>query len=90
MVERIGRSADALKKLGDEAAHASASAGKAADAVSADALPELQRLLGEMNLLAASLRHLVEETERNPRGFLFGRKTVPEGPGERVQKGNDK
>ena len=89
VIERIGHSADAVKKMGDEAARASARAGKSVDSVgadvkrfTADTLPELQILLGEMNVLTVSLRHFIEETERNPRGFLFGRKTVPEGPGE--------
>jgi phospholipid/cholesterol/gamma-HCH transport system substrate-binding protein len=94
VIDRIGRSADAVKKMGDETARASASAGKTVDSVgadvkrfTADAMPELQSLLGEMNVLTVSLRRFVEETERNPRGFLFGRKSVPEGPGEVSEKG---
>ena len=43
---------------------------------------KLQGLLGELNVLTASLRSLIEETERNPRGFIFGRAPVPDGPGE--------
>ena len=88
-IERIGNSADAVRKMGDEAARASASAGKTVASVgadvkrfTADTLPELQHLLGEMSVLTVSLRRLVEETERNPRGFLLGRKPVPPGPGE--------
>ena len=94
LLERMGRSADAVRNLGDEAARASASAGKTVDSVgadvkrfTADSLPELQSLLGEMHVLTASLRRLVDETERNPRGFLFGRKPVPEGPGEGIGGG---
>ena len=93
-MERVGKSADAVRKMGEEAAQASASAGRAVDSIggdvkrfTADALPELQRLLGEMNVLTVSLRHFIEETERNPRGFLFGRKPVPAGPGELPQEG---
>ena len=93
VIERIGHSADAVKKMGDEAARASARAGKSVDSVgadvkrfTADTLPELQILLGEMNVLTVSLRHFIEETERNPRGFLFGRKSVPDGPGEASQE----
>ncbi|MEO8202603.1 MAG: MlaD family protein [Betaproteobacteria bacterium] len=92
-VERLGKSADAVRKMGEEAALASASAGRAVDSIggdvrrfTADALPELQRMLVEMNTLTVSLRRLIEETERNPRGFLFGRKPVPEGPGEPPQE----
>lgn len=89
MIERVGRSADAVQKMGDEVAKASESAGKSANSVGGDikqfttnALPEMQRLMGELSVLASSLRRLIDETERNPRGFLFGRKPVPGGPGE--------
>ena len=65
------------------------SAGKTVDAVGADVqrftaetLPELERLLGELSVLSTSLRRLIEQTERDPRGLLFGRKPVPTGPGE--------
>ncbi len=97
MLDRVSRSADALRKMGDEAAQASAHAGKTVDSVgadvkrfTADTLPELQHLLGEITVLSASLRRLIEETERNPRGFLLGRKPVPEGPGEVSEKGRAK
>jgi len=93
-LERIGKSADALRAMGEEGAKASASAGQAVESIgsdvkrfSADALPELQRLLGEMNTLTIALRRFIRETERNPRGFLFGRKPVPEGPGELPEEG---
>ena len=48
----------------------------------AETLPELERLLGELSVLSVSLRRLSEQTERNPAGLLFGRRPVPEGPGE--------
>lgn len=89
VIDRIGRSADAIGRMGDEVALTSAGAGKTVDAVGADVkrftaetLPELERLLGELGVLAVSLRRLSEQTERDPRGLLFGRKAVPEGPGE--------
>lgn len=88
-VERIGNSADAVEKMGNEVAKTSVSAAKVVDALGADAkrfsaetLPELERLLGELSALSTSLRHLSEQTERDPRGLLFGRKPVPPGPGE--------
>ncbi len=96
-IERVGKSADAVRKMGEEAALASAGAGRAVDSIggdvkrfTADTLPELQRLLGEINVLTVSLRRFIEETERNPRGFLFGRKPVPEGPGELPQEGRSR
>lgn len=89
VIDRLGRSADAIEKMGNEVARTSASAGKTVDSVGADVkrftaetLPELERLLGELSVLATSLRRLSEQTERDPRGLLFGRKAVPEGPGE--------
>ena len=88
-LERIGRSAQAVEKMGNEVARTSASAGTAVDLASAqlqgfgsDTMPELTRLLGELNALSVSLRRLTEQTERDPRGLLFGRKPVPPGPGE--------
>ena len=88
-IERVARSADAIEKMGMEVAQTSQSAGKTIDAVSGDVkrfgaetLPELERLLGELSILTASLRRLSEQTERDPRGLLFGRNPVPPGPGE--------
>ena len=89
VVDRIGRSADAVEKMGTEVAKTSVSAGRAVDAVGADVkrfsvetLPELERLLGELSTLSSSLRRLSEQTERDPSGLIFGRKPVPAGPGE--------
>jgi phospholipid/cholesterol/gamma-HCH transport system substrate-binding protein len=89
VIDRIGRSAEAIEKMGNEVAQTSAGAGKTVNSVGADVkrftaetLPELERLLGELSELATSLRRLSEQTERDPRGLLFGRKQVPEGPGE--------
>ena len=89
MIDRIGRSAAAIEKMGNDFSQTSASATKAVDAVGADVsrftantLPELQQLLAELGALTGSLRRLSEQTERDPRGLLFGRKPVPNGPGE--------
>lgn len=89
VIDRIGRSADAIEKMGNEVSRTSVSAGKVVNAAGADisrftaeTLPELERLLGELSTLTNSLRRLTEQTERDPRGFLFGRAPVPAGPGE--------
>ncbi|WP_199873124.1 MlaD family protein [Ideonella sp. A 288] len=89
VVERVGRSAAAVETLGEDAAAASRAAGRTvaevgADVqrVSAETLPELQRLLGELSVLSASMRRLSEQTERQPSSLLFGRSPVPDGPGE--------
>lgn len=89
VINRIGNGADAIEKMGNEVARTSASAGKTVNSIgadmkrfTADTLPELERLLGELSVLSSSLRRLTEQTQRNPAGLLFGGKTVPEGPGE--------
>ncbi len=89
VIERVGRGADAIEKMGSDFSQTSASATRAVDAVGADVsrftantLPELQQLLAELGALTTSLRRVSEQTERDPRGLLFGRKPVPNGPGE--------
>lgn len=89
VVAQVGRSAEAFERMSNEAATASASAGRTVDALGADmqrftgeALPELERLLGELNVLSASLRRLSEKVEGSPGGLLWGRRPVPPGPGE--------
>ena len=89
MIEKIERSADAIEKMGLAVTQTSVGADKTLDAVGTDiqqfsteTLPELERLLGELSALSTSLRRLSEQTERDPRGLLLGRKPVPPGPGE--------
>jgi phospholipid/cholesterol/gamma-HCH transport system substrate-binding protein len=89
VIDRIGRSADAIEKMGKEVARTSAGAGKTVNSIGADVkrftaetLPELERLLGELSVLTTALRRLSEQAERDRRGLLFGRKPVAEGPGE--------
>jgi len=96
-IERIERSAAAVEKMGTEVARTSASAGQTANEIGADVkrftaetLPELERLLGELSVLSASLRRLSDQTEGNPAGLLFGRSAVPAGPGESISKGTKK
>ncbi len=89
VLDRIGSGADAVEKMGAEVAKTSASAGRTVNSIGVDVqrftsetLPELERLLGELSALSTALRHLSEQTERNPAGLLFGRRPAPEGPGE--------
>jgi phospholipid/cholesterol/gamma-HCH transport system substrate-binding protein len=93
VIDRIGRGADAVGKMGNEVARTSAGAGKTVDSVGADVkrftaetLPELERLLGEMSVLATSLRRLSEKIDGSPGGLLLGRRQVPSGPGEGTTK----
>ena len=94
VIDRLGRSADAVGQMASEVARTSVSARKTVDAVGADVqrfgaetLPELERLLEELTVLSASLRRLSEQTERNPASLLFGRRPVPDGPGESSSSG---
>jgi phospholipid/cholesterol/gamma-HCH transport system substrate-binding protein len=81
--------------MGNDVSLAGASAAKAVGAVGSDAqrfaadtLPEVQRLLGELNDLSNSLRRLSEQTARDPAGLLRGRTPVPDGPGETAAEGS--
>jgi phospholipid/cholesterol/gamma-HCH transport system substrate-binding protein len=94
LIDQIGRSAQSIDQLGQSTAQTSARVGETVDAVGADVqrftaqtLPELQRLLGELNVLSASLRRLSEQTERNPSALILGRSPVPLGPGETSTEG---
>ena len=93
LIDRVGRSADAVGKMGNDLSSAGASAAKAADGLGAgvkrlgtDTLPELERLLGELGTLSNSLRRLSEQTTRDPSGLIFGRTPAPNGPGEKDSK----
>ncbi len=96
VIERIDKAAVAIERMGDEVARTSAGAGRTIESAggdlkrfTAETLPELERLLAELNVLSTSLRRLTEQTERNPAGLLFGRRPAPEGPGE-TSTGSDK
>ncbi|MDR7305799.1 MlaD family protein [Rhodoferax saidenbachensis] len=93
LAQRIGSSADAVQKMGTEVAKTSISTGQTVDVIGADVkrfsaetLPELERLLGELSTLSSSLRLLSEQTRRDPSGLIFGRPPVPNGPGELEDK----
>ncbi len=88
-LDRVARSADAVETMAQEAARASASAGNVIDAAgpdikrfTAETLPELELLIGEVSVLTSSLRRLSEHIERSPGGLLIGRRTAQPGPGE--------
>jgi phospholipid/cholesterol/gamma-HCH transport system substrate-binding protein len=75
--------------MGTEVTALSQRAAATVDAVGADlqqfsaqTLPDLQRLLGELTVLSTSLRRLTEQTERYPAGLLLGGQKRPLGPGE--------
>jgi phospholipid/cholesterol/gamma-HCH transport system substrate-binding protein len=89
LLPRIGRAADAIEKMGTEVALAGSTTSRTVGVVGADVqrftaatLPEIQRLIGELNDLSISLRRLSEQTTRDPAALLRGRQPVPNGPGE--------
>lgn len=96
VVQRIGRTADAVERAGSEVASAgaaaraaledvrrgAAAAGGGVEQVSAEALPELARFIGEAREAAASLSRVARDLERNPSTLLFGRSSPEPGPGE--------
>ena len=52
--------------------------------IRSETLPELGRLIGDLDRLAGSMRQLSEQTERHPSSLLLGGPTRPAGPGERL------
>lgn len=89
VVARVGRSADALEKMGVDTALASAQAasavvgvGRDVRQIAAETAPELQRLLSELQVLSTSLRRFSDAAERSPTSLLLGRGVVADGPGE--------
>jgi phospholipid/cholesterol/gamma-HCH transport system substrate-binding protein len=88
-LQAVSRSAASVERMGDAVSLTSQSAGKAVNALGADAqrfstetLPELERLLAELAVLSASLHRLSEQTERAPSSLVFGQSPTRPGPGE--------
>ncbi len=89
ILERVSKSAIAIEAMSVELGKTSASATQTVDSVgddvkrfSAETLPELSRLLSDLTTLSNSMRRLSDQTEKDPRSLIFGRKEVPLGPGE--------
>jgi phospholipid/cholesterol/gamma-HCH transport system substrate-binding protein len=90
LMARIGSAADAVEKMAADVTRASADTSRTVDAagsgigqLSAETLPELERLLAELNAAAGSLRRLSDQTERDPSSLLLGKRSLNPGPGER-------
>ena len=91
-LERIATASTAVENMAQAAGiaskQASVAAAGAADGVQqlrTETLPEVGRLIAELNQLTSSLRHLSEQTERNPSSLLVGGPTRAAGPGERIK-----
>lgn len=89
LMNRVGRAADSVDKMGSSVTATSESAGKTVDSVGVDlkristeTLPELERLMAELTSLSNALKALTDQTRRDPRGLIFGRTPAAGGPGE--------
>jgi phospholipid/cholesterol/gamma-HCH transport system substrate-binding protein len=88
-MNRVTEGADAVQKMaaivgraGENADRIVTIAGTSVNQLNGETLPELERLMVELNQLAPSLRRLIEQTERTPTSLLLGGSSVPLGPGE--------
>ena len=96
LVERLEGAAAAVERMAESMAQAGQSARLALDGVGAaatgagtavqqlegQALPEIGRLVAELQATSASLGRVSRELEQNPGLLLQGRSPVPAGPGE--------
>jgi phospholipid/cholesterol/gamma-HCH transport system substrate-binding protein len=92
-MDRVNAGVDAIEKMAKVVSRAGEGAGRTVDAaevsmkqLNTETLPELERLLVELNQLAPSLRRLIEQTERTPTSLLLGGSRVPMGPGEKAKE----
>lgn len=96
LVQRFERTADALERMAGEVAGAGSSARGTLDSArttldgsraevaqfTGTTLPEVRELVAELRGLTTTMRHVVEEVERNPGLLLQGPRPVKRGPGE--------
>jgi phospholipid/cholesterol/gamma-HCH transport system substrate-binding protein len=92
-LDHIATSAQAVERMAGAAGDASVRAGHAADAAAsgaqqlrAETLPELSRLMADLDRLSVSLRGLSEQTTSSPSSLLVGRPAPVPGPGERSER----
>jgi phospholipid/cholesterol/gamma-HCH transport system substrate-binding protein len=78
----VDSAAQALGQTSQTAGEVAAGAASGVQQLQTETLPDLARLMADLSRLAESLRHLSEQTERQPSSLLIGRPTRPPGPGE--------
>jgi len=88
-LDKIALSADSVNVMGQSVTRTSDQVGKTVGTMGAGfdrfagaSLPELERLISELDALSGSMRRLAEQTERSPNSLVFGMPPVPKGPGE--------
>lgn len=74
LIERVGRSADAIERLANETSHTAAAI--------PNALQSTQLLVDDLRELGLSLHRVSTQLERNPEMLLFGKSRPEPGPGE--------
>lgn len=89
VMKRVGKTADSLERMANDATKTSATARSTIEAAggdlhrfTADTLPEAERVLVEVRELTASMRRVTEQLEQNPGVLLYGTEAPPPGPGE--------
>ena len=82
LTRQMGRAAEAVTAAAETVRSTAADAKGGAQQLSADTLPELQRLLAEARAVTASLGRVTQELERSPNALVVGREPMPPGPGE--------
>lgn len=74
LIERAGRSAEAVERLANETSRTAAAV--------PSTLQGMRLLVDDLRELSASLRHVSDQLERNPNVLLFGKPQPEPGPGE--------
>ncbi len=74
LIERAGRSAEAVERLANETSHTAAAV--------PGTLQGIQLLMDDLRELSASLRRVSDQLEHNPNALLFGKPQPEPGPGE--------
>ncbi len=83
-VEDLGQVAGkATEKVGEQLGEAATTANQGMSQIQGETLPEIHRLLVEMQSLSTALRTLAEQTERQPNSLVVGAPKRSPGPGER-------
>ncbi len=80
--QSMDRMAEGVSATSLRASRAADSAASAVQQASSETLPDLARLMAELNQLSASLRTLSEQTARSPSSLVVGRPLPRPGPGE--------
>jgi len=96
LVERVGRSAEAVERMGNELAETGVAAraavqeargvvGQVREGVArfdAEVVPDVRALVSDLRDASASVARVTAELERDPRALVAGRAEPPPGPGE--------